>query len=479
MAIFRFRPSTYTLAACKIVKPGDTMEFEAGDYPNVGLGVIAADVTIRGLPSNGAYPHFKIIPDPAQPWIEPFKGWSGSWTGRGLCVVYGKRCWIENMEFSGAKNTSSNGSGIRHHGEDITVKRCRIHHNQDGFLGSEHDDPLTAAREGGTVWLEENEIHHNGAGGGQTHNVYLGFPETAVFLNNHSYAAKDGHLYKSKAKNNIVIGNRFETGDGTPSFACDIDGGNALIANNTIDKEPAGPGANTGTVINYFLWHEENAPHRLQVLNNRILCPIVGIKGAFVRVRDTYDAKNSTGLAGTLGHVDVTIAGNLAIFSNALNSKGTAPYAYTYGTTPFVVPPNAAVTNNTVVAQGKEPATGPEPLPFSITPANLAQFIANGMQPDAQEDPMQIKALQDQVAQLTSERDVLLAQSTQQASDINVLLKNIGAEKVVSATAQADAANAKTAMQTAEKALADAKANFLAELTQMRGFLDQFIQGAA
>lgn len=266
MTVFRFTAATYTLAACLLMQPGDTMEIVGGgDFTNQVIGVRQPNTTFRGVPGpNGELPLFQAVIPAGQtmPPMFPYAtNWSASWGGKGIFIVRADNCWIEGFELCGAKNFSSNGAGIAHNlGVNLTVKNCKIHDNQNGILGAEHDDPSTPSPDGGLVWLEGNEIFHNGAGDGQSHNLYISRAETLVALNNNSHSARGGHLIKTRAQNNVILGNTLKTGDGNPTYHVDIDGGNALVANNIMERTAvvAGSDLNQTCMIHYYLWHNKD-----------------------------------------------------------------------------------------------------------------------------------------------------------------------------------------------------------------------------
>src|SRR5262245_20243489 len=73
---------------------------------------------------------------------------------------------IDHFEFSGAKNSDKNGAGIRYQGGQLTVTNSYFHDNQDGLLGG-GDHPE------GNIVVDHSEFDHNGAGDGQSHNLYV------------------------------------------------------------------------------------------------------------------------------------------------------------------------------------------------------------------------------------------------------------------------------------------------------------------
>lgn len=431
MTVFRYTPTTYTALAWA---PGDIVELEYGEYLNQFIGVKFPDITIRGIPGpNGELPHFKaVVADGAKlPALDygAFKG-NANFSGKGLCVVRGDRCTIESIEFSGMKANSFNGAGIRHEAAGLSVKGCLFHDNENGILGSEHDDPATPEHDGGLVWIEGNGFFHNGAGDGQSHNLYISRAETLVFIDNDTEASKVGHLCKTRAKTNVIVRNTFRDGDGNPSYHIDIDGGLAIIAGNEFERLAPTTNPTTSRMIYYYLWHD-NGPNRLFVTNNR-MASLREQDGHFVAIDSRIFATGTT-RTGTCGQIEATIKNNVAIFSPRLNGKGTGPYPHTWGVEPWItlgegITLDAPADANVVVPLGKEPAD--LPVPYKITPDTLDDFIAAITSGD---DDMTYKQMyEDALAKLADA-------NTQAQADIEAATKT--------------ATDAQTALQAAQDAL--------------------------
>lgn len=380
MTTYRINPGDDTLAACAKLKDGDTLQVGPGHYVNARLGIKRNDITVEGIrDADGNRPVFEAVSlglnAKGKPMLPPDfsgAGWGGSWTGRGICVVKGKRVTIRGIRFTGAKSNSFNGAGIRHEGQDLFVYDCELDHNENGILGSEKDDPNTPdTYEGGIVWFQGNHFHHNGYGDGQAHNWYIGRADVFVAYDNLSEAALFGHLGKSRARTTLIFQNKFSDGDGNPSYHLDIDGGDAIVAENDFEKTPNAE--NPKCIIHYYLWHD-NGANRLRVLRNRMKC-LIEDDGYFVFADERIETKvnGKTVYAGT-GIIDGKIGGNVCIFSPRMNGKNTLPYPHTYGTKPWRVPDGVADAGDNVVAPfGKEP---PAKVQIVLTPATLNEFIA-------------------------------------------------------------------------------------------------------
>jgi hypothetical protein len=286
--------------------------------------------------------------------------WGGAWQGRGTIVVKGKNCTIRGLRISGARSNDFNGAGIRHEGEDIFVYDCELDHNENGILGSEHDDPNTPdVNEGGTVWIQGNHLHHNGAGGGQSHNIYIGRAALFVFINNLSEASKDGHLCKGRGTVTVIYGNIFRDADGTPSYHIDIEALHAFVVSNTHEKTFVG-GPNT--LIHFYIWHYAGQPMELHVKDNRMIAA-VDHKGHFLWVQDAIETKDPVTHKTVMlppdpinSPITGSAKGNVCVYSPTLTPKG-APSPLTFGAQPFAVPASFGIDpSNIVKPLGQEPA---------------------------------------------------------------------------------------------------------------------------
>jgi len=87
--------------------------------------------------------------------------------GKGIFVFRGGDALVENLAFTGARSPDRNGAGIRLDvGGRLTVRRFRFEDNENGILTS--NDPSSE------LHLTDSEFLNNGAGDGQSHNVYVG-----------------------------------------------------------------------------------------------------------------------------------------------------------------------------------------------------------------------------------------------------------------------------------------------------------------
>jgi len=205
---------------------------------------------------------------------------------KGIFVIHAPNATIESMELTGAAISvanGNNGAGIRHQGMNLTVRDCYIHDNQDGILGAPFDATGAAANGQGAVLIESSELSHNGAGDGESHNMYLNKYATFTLQFSYSHDANVGHLVKSRAYTSFIQYNRLtdETG-GMASYEVDLPvAGTAYVIGNVIEQSP------TTQNDNILSYGEEpgngiDPDTHLFVVNNTFLNDLG--KGTFVHV---------------------------------------------------------------------------------------------------------------------------------------------------------------------------------------------------
>lgn len=181
--------------------------------------------------------------------------------GKGIWVISGKNNTVENIEFSGATVPDHNGVGIRAQGDNLTVRNCYFHDNEEGIL--------TDSSPTSTVTIEFSEFAFNGFGDGQSHNLYINHVGTLIFRYNYSHHAKIGHLLKSRAAQNFILYNRLsDEATGTSSYQIDLpNGGKSYVIGNLIEQ---GPNNDNSTFIAYLEegTNAANPSHKLFVVAN-------------------------------------------------------------------------------------------------------------------------------------------------------------------------------------------------------------------
>ncbi|MFZ1529589.1 MAG: hypothetical protein WAT19_12610, partial [Ferruginibacter sp.] len=174
-------------------------------------------------------------------------------------VLAGNNTRVENIEFSEAAVPDQNGAGIRLDGIGVSIKNCYFHHNENGIL---------TANNGGTIRIENSEFGFNGFGDGFSHNVYIGRVDSAIIRFSYFHHANVGHEYKSRARVNYIICNRFSNEAlGNASREIDLpNGGVSVLISNIIQQSP---NSENGNMVGYGLEGLVNAgPHLLYLVQN-------------------------------------------------------------------------------------------------------------------------------------------------------------------------------------------------------------------
>lgn len=257
--------------ANKDAKDGDTVEIEAsGDYAGDFCQWSQNNLTLKGV--NG------------RPKIDA-TGKTIS-NGKGIWVFYGDTATVENIEFSGAAVDSANGAGIRHQGLNLTVRDCYFHDNQNGILGG----PLKGGQPAdgqGEVLIERCEFAKNGAGDGQSHNMYLNHYAKFTLQYSYTHSSNVGHLVKSRALESHILYNRISDDESTNvSYEINLpDGGRAFVIGNLIEQASDPNGEQNGAIIDFA--SESAQPNSdLFVVNNTIVNNRTK-GGTFVQIKDT------------------------------------------------------------------------------------------------------------------------------------------------------------------------------------------------
>ena len=241
-------------AAIAAAKDGDVIEVTGNTtYSGDVCYIMRNNLTIRGV--NG------------RPKIDAAGKSAG---GKGIWVVDGNNLTVDNVEMYGAKVADANGAAFRLEAAGFTLRNSFIHDNQNGILAN--------ANANSDVLIEYTEFGHNGAGDGQSHNLYIGHVRSLTFRYNFSHDANVGHNLKSRADTNMIAYNRFsslnagETGStaaGKPSYEIDLpNAGTSYIIGNIIQQ----PASNSNpAMVAYGEEGAVNAGSDLYVVNNTFL----------------------------------------------------------------------------------------------------------------------------------------------------------------------------------------------------------------
>lgn len=280
------KPFATPCAAIAAAAAGDTIQIDSSiTYVGDVCAWTTANLTLQGV--GGARAHIDAGGLNSQ--------------GKGIWVISGANTTVENIEFSGATVPDHNGVGIRQQADNLTVRNCYFHDNEEGILT---DASLTS-----TIIIEFTEFGFNGFGDGQSHNVYIGNIGTLIFRYNYSHHAKIGHLLKTRAAQNFILYNRLsDEATGTSSYQIDIpNGGLSYIIGNVIEQ---GPLNDNSTLIAYL---EEganpgNPNEQLFVINNTF----------------ANDASSGTFISPAPGASPVVIKNNIFSGPGAITNQASA-----------------------------------------------------------------------------------------------------------------------------------------------------------
>ncbi len=212
-------------AAANLAKDGDTIEIAAGDYLGDTAIWTQTKLKIRGIEGR---PRLIAAGQAAE--------------GKGIWVIRGGDIVIENIEFIGARVPHRNGAGIRLERGKLAVRRCVFTDNENGMLVG--NDPSTILE------IEDSEFGHNGAGDGQSHNLYVGTIQSFIVQGSYFHHARVGHLLKTRARENFIYYNRLtDEPGGRASYELEFPvGGLAFVVGNLIEQ---GENTENPTIISF------------------------------------------------------------------------------------------------------------------------------------------------------------------------------------------------------------------------------------
>ena len=197
-----------------------------------------------------------------------------SYGGKAIWEITGNNTTVQNITFANCRCASWNGAGIRQEGNNLTIRNCYFHDNEDGILGGGDSSS--------TVTIEYSEFFHNGHGDGYSHNLYIANIKKLIFEYNYSHTARIGHELKSRAFNNYILYNRFSDED-TGSTSRNIDlpnGGRAILIGNLIEQ---GPMSQNSNFMEYGLEGLKNPDSNIYLINNTFVNDLG--KGSFLIVQ--------------------------------------------------------------------------------------------------------------------------------------------------------------------------------------------------
>ena len=320
-------------AAVAATSGGDTINVDAGTYTN-DFPTITQSLTLQAV--GGTVDLVATVEPPNEKGIID-EG------GSGVSVT------INGFDISGAQVPDNNGSGIRYEGGSLTLNNDTLHNNQDGLLSA--PDP------NGTITIDSSTFTDNGAGDGESHNIYIGDIASFTLQNSTSSSANVGHEVKSRAENNTITNNLIQDGtNGNSSYEIDFpNGGNDLVANNVIEK---GPDAQNPIAITFGEEGNVHANSSLTVQGNTILNNDPA--------SDTIAVVNDTGTTASISGNNFfgwpVIASGPADFSGNMVSGATPTLAGLNGSTQASASIPASASSS---APAADPLSNPAGAPAS------------------------------------------------------------------------------------------------------------------
>jgi hypothetical protein len=307
-------------AAFAAAQDGDLIEIDAqGSYDGDVCAIARSRLTIRGV--NG------------RAHIDAAGASAG---GKAIWVIQGSDTVVEDIELSGCQVKDKNGAGIRQEGRNLTVRRCFFHDNENGILGGA--DAMS------TYLIEDSEFARNGAGDGQSHNMYIGEIGRFTLRGSYSHHSKDGHLVKSRALRNDIRYNRLTEEAGDASYELDLpQGGASYVIGNLFQKSATAP---NGSFISYARETKRNAGSALWVVNNTFVN--ARSAGTFVAVAKDVQSvllRNNV-FVGTGTPCDLTSATSDGNFAGDAKLVNASSYDF------------ALAAGSPAIDHGVEPGTG-------------------------------------------------------------------------------------------------------------------------
>lgn len=231
--------------------------------------------------------------------------------GKALFVIRGDSVRVEDFAFSGARVPDRNGAGIRlEGGGSLTVCRCRFDDNENGIL--------TSNEASSELHVIDSVFAGNGAGDGQSHNLYAGLIGKLTVTGSYFARARVGHLLKTRARESVIAYSRLSGEDGSSSYELEFpSGGRAVVVGCLVQQ---GLKSENATIISYGAEGYRWALNELAIS----FCTVVNEHargGTFVRVsRGPASAEIVDNLLVGSGSMDVNV--EFAIVRNVHAQRG-------------------------------------------------------------------------------------------------------------------------------------------------------------
>ena len=214
--IIQVRPNSQvnTIAqAAALARDGDTVVIAPGDYYGDVATWTQDGLTIRA----GAGGRVRVIAAGSQA------------DGKGIWVAAGGKVTIEDIEFHGARAPGHDGAGVRLDKGHLLIRRCSFMDNENGLIAANADSVLE---------IENSEFGDNGDGSGATHTLSVGSIRSLKVSGSYFHHARGGSLLISRARDNLLVSNRFtdELGGRSGEELAFPAGGQAWLIANIIEQ---------------------------------------------------------------------------------------------------------------------------------------------------------------------------------------------------------------------------------------------------
>lgn len=230
--------------AAMLVRDGDTIEVDAGEYPGDVVVWHGKRLTIRAV---GGRARLVASGQAAEQ--------------KAIWVVRSGDVTAEHFDFVGTRVAAKNGAGIRFETGRLTIRNCVFDDNENGILtGNDASAELD---------IENSEFSNNGAGDGRSHNLYVGRIGRLKVTGSYFHHAKVGHLVKSRARENRIEYNRLtdEIG-GRASYELEFpNGGVALVIGNVIEQSST---TQNPVIVSFGAEGYQHPRNELYLVNNTI-----------------------------------------------------------------------------------------------------------------------------------------------------------------------------------------------------------------
>jgi hypothetical protein len=199
--------------AAAMAKDGDTVVIAPGDY----YGDVATWTQDRLTIRAGAGGRVRVIAAGSQA------------DGKGIWVVNGGKVTIEDIAFRGARAPGHDGAGLRLEKGQLLLRRCTFTDNENGVVAVDGD---------ATLDIENSEFGDNGDGSGANHTLSVGSIASLKVSGSYFHHARRGSLLSSRARDNLVLSNRFtdELGGQSGEELAFPSGGQVWLIGNIIEQ---------------------------------------------------------------------------------------------------------------------------------------------------------------------------------------------------------------------------------------------------